>query len=93
MTSLAKKNGCPGIPFVERCKPMRFGLSVLAKFLVTPETLPLGVYNTLTEKAPWVHGTQADARGTSTMKVIFGCENGHPLFTLKVSKHSKLWCH
>ena len=74
MTSLAKHICCPGIPFVERCKPMRFGLSVLAKFLVTPETLPLGVYNTLTEKAPWVHGPQADARGNSTMKVIFGGE-------------------
>lgn len=46
---------------------MRFGLSVLAKFLVTPETLPLGVYNTLTEKAPWVHGTPG--RGGSSMKV------------------------
>lgn len=45
-----------GPSFPERCRSMRFGLSVLAKFLVAPESLPLGVYNTLAERAPWVHG-------------------------------------
>ena len=72
---------------------MRFGLSVLAKFLVTPETLPLGVYNTLTEKAPWVHGPQADARGNSTMKVIVGGQKWSPIVHPESVQALKRWCN
>ncbi|CAK9081931.1 ANK_REP_REGION domain-containing protein [Durusdinium trenchii] len=63
-----------GLPFVERCKPMRFGLSVLAKFLVAPETLPLGVYNTLAEKAPWVH-TGSTSASIQVQTLLLGQED------------------
>lgn len=53
---------------------MRFGLSVLAKFLVAPETLPLGVYNTLAEKAPWVH-TGSTSASIQVQTLLLGQED------------------
>ena len=64
-----------GISFVERCKPMRFGLSVLAKFLVAPETLPLGVYNTLAEKASWVHAEEQSSSAIKVQTLLLGQED------------------
>ena len=71
---IASLNGS-GLPFVERCKPMRFGLSVLAKFLVAPETLPLGVYNTLAEKASWVHSEEQSSSAIKVQTLLLGQED------------------
>lgn len=71
---IASLNGS-GLPFVERCRPMRFGLSVLAKFLVAPETLPLGVYNTLAEKASWVHAEEQTSSAIKVQTLLLGQED------------------
>ncbi|CAE7778813.1 PAT23 [Symbiodinium sp. CCMP2456] len=71
---IASLNGS-GLPFVERCRPMRFGLSVLAKFLVAPETLPLGVYNTLAEKASWAHAEEQTSSAIKVQTLLLGQED------------------
>jgi len=71
------------VPFVDRCLPIGAGLSVLAKFLVSPEALPLGVYNTLAGHAPWVHSDQGSAIEVKT--VLLGqedCEE-YPPYSLR----------
>ena len=55
------------MPFVERCHSIGAGISVLAKYLVAPESLPLGVYNTLATQAPWVHSDAGSAIKVETL--------------------------
>lgn len=55
------------ISFVDRCRPINAGLSVLAKYLVAAETLPLGMYNTLAEQVPWIHSAQRSDIGVRTL--------------------------
>eukprot|EP00971_Amphidinium_carterae_P217206 4312059-Amphidinium_carterae.1 len=48
-----------GVPFSKRCGSMTSGLSLFAKYLVCPETLPLSIYNLVALKVPEAHAKGA----------------------------------